>query len=152
MIFLRNRYPFKSKVTAAICNSLLPGYIIRKEDANDGRGAGVKKIEAIIRPNKLNEIKAGLARVGVRGMTVSEVAGCGLQKGQKGIYRGHAYEVALLPKIKLEVVLPDELIEQAIAIIIELGRTGEIGDGKIFIHPIEEVYRIRTGDKGRHAL
>ncbi len=112
----------------------------------------MKKIEAIIRPERLNQIKDGLARVGVKGMTVSEVAGCGLQKGQTGIYRGSAYNITLLPKVKLEIVLEDEMVEQAAALIIEHGRTGKMGDGKIFVYAVEEVYRIRNEDKGRQAL
>jgi nitrogen regulatory protein PII len=112
----------------------------------------LKKIEAIIRPDKLNEIKNALARVGARGMTISEVVGCGLQKGQTGVYRGHVYDITLLPKVKLEIVLLDELVEQVVAVILEYGRTGNVGDGKIFVYPVEEVYRIRSGDKGKHAL
>ena len=112
----------------------------------------MKKIEAIIRPERLHQIKDGLARVGVKGMTVSEVAGCGLQKGQTGVYRGSVYNITLLPKVKLEIVVEDELVEQTVAIIIENARTGKTGDGNIFVYAVEEVYRIRNEDKGRQAL
>ena len=112
----------------------------------------MKKIEAIVRPANLSAIREALAKYGIRGMTVSDVLGCGLQKGQIGIYRGTTFNINLLPKVKLEIVVTDDYLEEVIAIIVEHGRTGEIGDGKIFVLAVEEVYRIRTGETGKHAL
>lgn len=112
----------------------------------------MRKIEAIVRPEKLNEIKEGLAKYGIRGMTVSEVVGCGLQKGHVGVYRGREYNITLLPKIKIEIVVADDVVPEVVDIIIKYGQTGQIGDGKIFILPVEEVYRIRTGETGKYAL
>ncbi|XEQ94482.1 Nitrogen regulatory protein P-II 1 [Sporomusa carbonis] len=112
----------------------------------------MRKIDAIIRPDKLNEIKAGLAKLGVRGMTVSEVFGCGLQKGHIGVYRGKEYSINLLPKVKIEVVVPAGIAGDVVKVIAEYGRTGNIGDGKIFIYPVSQVYRIRTGESGSAAL
>lgn len=110
------------------------------------------KIDAIIRPDKLNAVKEALAQSGVRGMTVSEVFGCGLQQGHIGVYRGQEYKINLLPKVKIEVVIPANLEQVVITAITNQGCSGKIGDGKIFIYPIENVYRIRTDDEGRAAL
>ncbi|MBP2653140.1 MAG: glnB 6 [Firmicutes bacterium] len=112
----------------------------------------MKKIEVIIRPNKLNEVKDALSKYGIRGMTVSEVAGCGLQKGHIGIYRGQEYNMTLLSKVKLELVVSADIVEDVVAVITKNARTGEIGDGKIFVLPVENAYRIRTGDEGKSAL
>lgn len=112
----------------------------------------MKKIEAIIRPNKLNEVKEALSKFGVKGMTVSEVAGCGLQKGHKGIYRGNEYSISLLPKVKMEIVVDNDVLEDVLEVIITNAQTGEIGDGKIFVSTIDEVYRIRTRESGQSAL
>jgi nitrogen regulatory protein P-II 1 len=112
----------------------------------------MKKIEAIIRPIKLNDVKDGLAKYGIKGMTVSEVAGCGLQKGHVGIYRGNEYSISLLPKVKIEIVVADDIVEDVIDVIMEHAQTGEVGDGKIFVSPIEQVYRIRTRESGKGAL
>lgn len=112
----------------------------------------MKKIEAIIRPNKLNDIKEGLAKYGVKGMTVSEVLGCGLQKGHIGIYRGKEYSITLLPKVKIEIVVNDDVVNEVVNIILDTAQTGEIGDGKIFVLPVDEVYRIRTHESGKKAL
>lgn len=112
----------------------------------------MKKIEAIIRPNKLNDIKEGLAKYGVKGMTVSEVLGCGLQKGHVGIYRGKEYSITLLPKVKVEIVVNDDVADEVVAIILDTAQTGEIGDGKIFVLPVDAVYRIRTRESGKKAL
>lgn len=112
----------------------------------------MKKIEAIIKPFKLEEVKERLDEVGVRGITVSEVKGFGRQKGHTELYRGAEYIVDFLPKIKLEIVLPDELVESAVEAIISAAKTGRIGDGKIFILPLDDVVRIRTGDKGEEAV
>lgn len=112
----------------------------------------MKKIEAIIRPNKLNDIKEGLAKYGVKGMTVSEVLGCGLQKGHVGIYRGKEYSITLLPKVKVEIVVNDDVVDEVVDIILDTAQTGEIGDGKIFVLPVDAVYRIRTRESGKKAL
>ena len=112
----------------------------------------MKKVECIIRPAKLEEVKEALGRFGIRGMTVTEVMGFGNQKGRKEIYRGTEYQVNLLPKIKLEVVIKDQWLDELVRILTETARTGEIGDGKIFIYPVENVIRIRTGEAGEEAL
>ena len=112
----------------------------------------MKKIEAIIKPFKLNEVQEALAEIGVEGMTVTEVKGFGRQKGHTEIYRGSEYTVDFLPKIKIEIVLADSLIEKAGEAIIKAAKTGKIGDGKIFILPIEEAIRIRTDEKGEEAI
>jgi len=112
----------------------------------------LKKIEAIIKPFKLDEVKESLTALGVQGITVSEVKGFGRQKGRTELYRGAEYVVDFLPKIKIEVVLPDDQVDQAIEAISSAARTGRIGDGKIFIVPLDEVVRIRTGEKGEEAI
>ena len=112
----------------------------------------MKKIEAVIKPFKLDEVKDALNDLGVAGMTVVEVRGFGRQKGRKEIYRGAEYVVDFLPKIKIEVVLGDELVDRAVEAIIESAKTGKIGDGKIFVLPVEEIVRIRTGEKGPDAV
>lgn len=112
----------------------------------------MKKIEAIIKPFKLDDVKDALGSVGVHGMTVTEVKGFGRQKGHKEIYRGAEYLVDFLPKIKIEMVVPTELVEQVIEKVIAAARTGSIGDGKIFILPVETVVRIRTGERDADAL
>jgi nitrogen regulatory protein PII len=112
----------------------------------------MKKIEAIIKPFKLEEVKDALGEVGVEGMTVSEVKGFGRQKGHTEIYRGSEYTVDFLPKIKVEVVLDDQQLEQAVNAIIKAAKTGKIGDGKVFISTIDEAVRIRTEEKGKAAI
>jgi len=112
----------------------------------------MKKIEAIVKPFKLEEVKDALGEIGVTGMTVSEVKGFGRQKGHTEIYRGSEYTVDFLPKIKIEIVLPDALADQAVAVIIKSAKTGKIGDGKVFISNIEEAIRIRTEEKGEQAV
>ena len=112
----------------------------------------MKKIEAIIRPGKLNDVKLALSNIGVEGMTVSNVLGFGKQKGYTQIYRGQEIVSKLLPKIKLEVVVSDEKTDEVIASIIETSKTGAFGDGKIFVYNIENVIRIRTGEDGENAL
>ena len=102
---------------------------------------------AIVRPSKVEEVKDALARLNISGMTITEVRGHGRQKGHTAIYRGHEYSVTLLPKIKVEVVLPDDLVDDAIKTIIETTRTGEIGDGRVFVLPVEQGYNIRTGER-----
>lgn len=112
----------------------------------------MKKIEAIIKPFKLEEVKDALGEIGIEGMTVTEVKGFGRQKGHTEIYRGSEYTVDFLPKIKLEVVLPDSRTEAAVNAIITAAKTGKIGDGKIFVATIEDSVRIRTEEKGDNAL
>ncbi len=112
----------------------------------------MKKIEAIIKPFKLDEVKDALAAIGVEGMTITEVKGFGRQKGHTEIYRGSEYTVDFLPKLKMEIVLPDAKIDATVAAIIASARTGKIGDGKIFVLPVEQAIRIRTEDKGDSAL
>ena len=107
----------------------------------------MKLIMAIVRPSKVEEIKDALTRLNISGMTVSEVRGHGRQKGHTAIYRGKEYNVSLLPKMKVEVVLPDEMVDDAIRTIIETTRTGEIGDGRVFVLPVEQGYNIRTGER-----
>jgi nitrogen regulatory protein P-II 1 len=112
----------------------------------------MKKIEAIIKPFKLEEVKDALGESGIEGMTVTEVKGFGRQKGHTEIYRGSEYTVDFLPKIKLELVLPDGTVETAVAAITKAAKTGKIGDGKVFVSPIDEAVRIRTDEKGEAAL
>ncbi len=112
----------------------------------------MKKIEAIIKPFKLEDVKEALSGLGVQGMTVSEVKGFGRQKGHTEIYRGSEYTVDFLPKIKIEVVLPDGMIESAVEAIIQAARTGKIGDGKVFVSTIENAVRIRTNETGELAV
>jgi nitrogen regulatory protein P-II 1 len=112
----------------------------------------MKKIEAIIKPFKLEEVKDALSSVGVEGMTVSEVKGFGRQKGHTEIYRGSEYTVDFLPKIRIELVLADDRVEAAVAAIIRGAKTGKIGDGKVFVLPVEQAVRIRTGESGDQAV
>ena len=112
----------------------------------------MKKVEAIIKPFKLEEVKEALAGVGVEGMTVSEVKGFGRQKGHTEIYRGSEYTVDFLPKTKVEVVLPDDRVSPAVEAIVKAAKTGKIGDGKVFITPVENAIRIRTEETGEKAV
>ena len=112
----------------------------------------MKKIEAIVRHYKLEEVKNALSSAGIQGMTVSEVRGFGRQRGHKETYRGAEYTVDFLPKVKLEVVVDDELVDKAAETIMSTARTGNIGDGKLFITPLEEIIRIRTGETGAEAI
>lgn len=112
----------------------------------------MRKIEAIIRSGKLEAVKEALNKFGVQGMTVSQVMGCGLQRGRTEVYRGHEYSINLLPKVKIEIVLQDNSVDDVVRIITEAARTGEIGDGKVFIYPVENAVRIRTGDTGNTAI
>ena len=112
----------------------------------------MKKIEAIIKPFKLEEVKDALSEIGIEGMTVSEVKGFGRQKGHTEIYRGSEYTVDFLPKIKIEVVLTDALVQQAVEAIVRAAKTGKIGDGKVFVSNIESAVRIRTEEAGEEAL
>ena len=119
---------------------------------NNGPEYYMKKIEAIIKPFKLSDVKAALNEIGIQGMTVTEVKGFGRQKGHTEIYRGSEYTVDFLPKIKIETVLPDPLVDQAVQAIIKAAKTGKIGDGKVFVWSVEEAYRIRTDEQGDAAV
>ncbi len=112
----------------------------------------MKKVEAIIKPFKLEEVKEALSNVGIKGLTVLEVKGFGRQKGHKELYRGAEYEIEFLPKVKLEVIVPESELEAVIDAIVTSARTGRLGDGKVFVSPIEEVVRIRTGERGEEAI
>ena len=112
----------------------------------------MKKIEAIIKPFKLDEVKDALNALGIQGMTVTEVKGFGRQKGHVELYRGAEYDISFIPKVKIEAVVADSIAEKVISTIMEKAKTGKIGDGKIFVTKIEEVIRIRTGEKGDSAI
>lgn len=112
----------------------------------------MKKIEAIIKHYKLDEVRDALNKIGVQGMTVTEVKGFGRQKGHMEVYRGIEYEVKFLPKVKIEVAVPAERLEDIIKVILDNARTGEIGDGKIFVSNLEDAIRVRTGERGKEAL
>jgi nitrogen regulatory protein P-II 1 len=112
----------------------------------------VKKIEAIVKPHKLDDVKSALTQVGIQGLTVSEVRGFGRQKGHTELYRGSEYTVDFLPKVKIEVVVGDNLVDKVVSVIVGAAKTGSIGDGKVFVLPIDESIRIRTGEKGESAV
>ncbi|MEA2756749.1 MAG: nitrogen regulatory protein 1 [Aliidongia sp.] len=112
----------------------------------------MKKVEAVIKPFKLDEVKDALHEVGIKGITVTEAKGFGRQKGHTELYRGAEYVVDFLPKVKIEVIIEDALVERAVEAIMHAAHTGRIGDGKIFVSPIEEVVRIRTGERGADAI
>ena len=112
----------------------------------------MKQIDAIIKPFKLDEVKEALTKVGIQGMTITEVKGFGRQKGHTELYRGAEYSVDFLPKVKIQILVPDDKASQVVDAILQTARTGKIGDGKIFITPVEEVIRIRTGEKGADAI
>ena len=124
-----------------------PGGVTRRRQRSH-----MKKVEAIIKPFKLDEVKEALSSVGVQGLTVSEVKGFGRQKGHTELYRGAEYVVDFLPKVKLEIIVADDMAAQVVETIERAARTGRIGDGKIFVMPMEEVVRIRTGERGSNAL
>ena len=112
----------------------------------------MKKIEAIFKPFKLDEVREALSEVGVTGLTVTEVKGFGRQKGHTELYRGSEYTIDFLPKVKIEVVVPDELVDKVVTAIASAAKTGSIGDGKVFVMPMGEAIRIRTGEKGESAI
>lgn len=112
----------------------------------------MKKIEAIIKPFKLDDLKQAMSEMGITGMTISEVKGFGRQKGHKEVYRGAEYEVDFIPKVKVEIVVPEEIVDNVVETITSSIKTGKIGDGKIFILPLDEVCRIRTGETGKDAI
>ncbi|MBV7314174.1 nitrogen regulatory protein P-II [Shewanella sp. NIFS-20-20] len=112
----------------------------------------MKKVEAVIKPFKLDDVREALAEIGITGMTVSEVKGFGRQKGHTELYRGAEYMVDFLPKVKIELVIQDDMLEQALDVIVDTARTGKIGDGKIFVTEVERVIRIRTGEENEEAV
>ncbi len=112
----------------------------------------MRKVEAIIKPFKLDEVKEALHDIGIQGMTVTEVKGFGRQKGHTELYRGAEYVVDFLPKIKIEIAVPDDMADKVVQAVVGAANTGRIGDGKIFVLPMEEVIRIRTGERGQDAL
>ena len=112
----------------------------------------MRKIEAIIKPFKLDEMKEALSKIGIKGMTLSEVKGFGRQKGHKEVYRGAEYQVDFVPKVKLEIIVDADMSEKTLETIMQVGNTGKIGDGKIFVLPVEKVVRIRTGESGAEAI
>ena len=116
------------------------------------RRTAMKKIEAIIKPFKLDQVKDGLGQLGITGMTVSEIKGFGRQKGHREIYRGAEYNVDFVPKVKIDIVVTSDMVDKVIAVITENAGTGQIGDGKIFVLPVEKVVRIRTGETGKEAI
>jgi nitrogen regulatory protein P-II 1 len=116
------------------------------------RGKRMKKVEAIIQPSRFESVKDALYKIGIEGMTVTEVRGHGRQKGHTEVYRGREYTVDLLPKVKLEMVLPDALLDKAVDTIVEAAKTGSIGDGKIFVSPVSDTIRIRNAERGESAL
>ena len=112
----------------------------------------MKKVEAIIKPFKLDDVKEGLSAIGIKGLTVTEARGFGRQRGHREIYRGAEYQVDFVSKLKIEVVLTDDMVPEAVKVIQERAKTGQIGDGKIFIIPVEDAIRIRTGETGKDAI
>ncbi len=112
----------------------------------------MKKIEAIIRPFKLDDVREALSEIGVRGMTLTEVKGYGRQKGHTELYRGSEYKIDFLPKIKLEIIAKDSMVETIVSTILKVAKTGQVGDGKIFVFPVEDVIRVRTEESGEEAL
>jgi nitrogen regulatory protein P-II 1 len=112
----------------------------------------MKKVEAIIKPFKLDEVKEGLSEIGIHGMTVTEIKGFGRTGGKKEVYRGSAYVVDFVPKVRIEIIVADDAVRQVVNTIMESARTGRIGDGKIFVTPVDEVIRIRTGETGEDAI
>jgi nitrogen regulatory protein P-II 1 len=112
----------------------------------------MKKIEAIIRPFKLDDVREALSEIGVRGMTLTEVKGYGRQKGHTELYRGSEYKIDFLPKIKIEIIAADSMVENVVSAIVKAARTGQVGDGKIFVSPVEDVIRVRTEESGEDAV
>ena len=136
----------------AACRSCTAGRARRERVRSLRKGGEMKKVEAVVRPHLLDAVKTALQDAGVVGMTVSEVKGFGRQKGHTETYRGSEYKVDFLPKVKIEVVVPAELVEKAIEAILATAKTGKFGDGKVFVTNLEEAVRIRTGERGEDAL
>src|SRR5205085_12473861 len=122
---------------------------IDRNPATGFGGASMKLIKAIVRPNKVDEVKAALEKLQISGMTVTEVRGHGKQKGHTAVYRGQEYDVDLLPKMEIELVVADNIVDDAVSAIMQAARTGQIGDGRVFVSPVEQSYRIRTGEYER---
>lgn len=112
----------------------------------------MKKIEAIIRPFKIDDVREALIEIGIKGMTITEVKGYGRQKGHTEMYRGSEYQIDFLPKMKIEIIAPDDSIDKIVETIIKSAKTGQVGDGKIFVYPVEDVIRVRTEESGEAAL
>jgi len=125
---------------------------LRTNNSELTTGGEMKKIESIIKPFKLDEVKNALTKIGVQGMTITEVKGFGRQKGHTEVYRGAEYTIDFIPKIKIDLIVSDELVPGVIEALERAARTGKIGDGKIFLSPVEEVIRIRTGERGKDAI
>lgn len=134
------------------CNLTKNSYNLPLSNFHEREGHGLKKVEAIIKPFKLDEVKEALNEIGVQGITVSEVKGFGRQKGHTELYRGAEYVVDFIPKIKLEIIVSDAILSRVVEAIEQSAKTGRIGDGKIFVTPVEAVVRIRTGETGEDAL
>jgi nitrogen regulatory protein P-II 1 len=144
---------FSSIEAAASCKGVASRLLLRVSIGEFlKQGAFMKMVEAIVKPFKLEEVKEALTKAGVQGMTVEEVKGFGRQKGHTELYRGAEYSVDFLPKIKIQILVPDEKVARVVELITESARTGKIGDGKIFVTSIDEVIRIRTGEKGDDAI
>lgn len=138
---------------AAVCGSHIPVYTVWVTvNVGTRHRTAMKKIEAIIKPFKLDDVKEALTALGIEGMSVCEVKGFGRQKGHTEIYRGSEYTVDFLPKVKFEIVLADERVAKAVEVIVGAAKTGKIGDGKVFILPIEDAIRIRTEERGETAI
>jgi nitrogen regulatory protein P-II 1 len=131
---------------------LLKGSEVFPAGQTDRKEVLMKLVEAIVKPFKLDEVKEALTKIGIQGMTVEEVKGFGRQKGHTELYRGAEYSVDFLPKVKIQILAPDDKAAKVVDVITDSARTGKIGDGKIFVTPVEEVIRIRTGEKGEDAI
>jgi len=153
--FLRADCLVASISFSTVCDKTNDAFSARvKQGRNirDLRYASMKKVEAIIKPFKLDEVKEGLSEIGIHGMTVTEIKGFGRTGGKKEVYRGSAYVVDFVPKVRIEIVVADDAVRQVVTTIMEAARTGRIGDGKIFVTPVDEVIRIRTGETGEDAI
>jgi nitrogen regulatory protein P-II 1 len=155
MLILSIKCPFRNGIFCFNTAFLLRGAgrrFLNGDYQTYERRLDMKKVETIIKPFKLEDIKEGLSSLGIQGMTVSEVKGFGRQKGHSEIYRGAEYTVDFVPKVKVEIVVEDDMVEKAIDVILSHAKTGQIGDGKIFVLPVEEAVRIRTGEQGKDAI
>src|SRR5271154_1058018 len=142
----------RCNVFQRLTRRLCPEMLSREKSSTGLKAKRMKKIEAIIQPSRFESVKEALIEIGIQGMTVFEVRGHGRQKGHTETYRGREYEVDLLPKIKIEIILADKLVEQTVQTILKTAKTGKIGDGKIFLSKVEEAIRIRNDERGDQAL
>src|SRR5215471_3503409 len=145
----------KIKIPVLTCHGICvakAGELFSSRINRQKRGSSMKMVEAVVKPFKLDEVKEALTKAGVQGMTVEEVKGFGRQKGHTELYRGAEYSVDFLPKVKIEILVPDDKAASVVRVITESAKTGKIGDGKIFVTPVEEVIRIRTGETGADAI